>query len=35
MPLVEVLQDAYHLPQRWRHLPFVLSEDADAPERPE
>ena len=27
--IVDVIQDAYHVAQRWRYLPFVLSEGSD------
>jgi hypothetical protein len=29
--VVEVVEDAYHLAQRWRYLSFALSEDPDRP----
>jgi len=31
-PIVEVVQDAYHLAQRWRYLSFALGEQAENPE---
>jgi hypothetical protein len=33
--IVEVLQDSYHLAQRWRYLSFVLTEEPEAPEMSE
>ena len=33
--VVEVVQDAYHLAQRWRYLSFALSQDSDGSVPPE
>jgi hypothetical protein len=30
-PIVEVVQDAHHLAQRWRYLSFVLGEESESP----